>query len=149
MLHAPPPPRTRTHEAVVSLFLHLFLSSFFVLLSPPPVYTQAWRKHLDANADPRCVSVVTGNKSDMPAPTHEVAEDEGVKYAQHVRVYRLFKVYQTHAFFLHLSRCTSRRASCSCVADCLAATIGRCWTVWHIGREWNGVELDRVKWEAA
>eukprot|EP00752_Nemacystus_decipiens_P003673 g3385.t1 len=40
---------------------------------------EAWRKHLDANADPRCVSVVTGNKSDMP--TQDVAPEEGMAYA--------------------------------------------------------------------
>ncbi|CAN0132960.1 unnamed protein product [Pylaiella littoralis] len=40
---------------------------------------EAWRKHLEANADPLCVSVVTGNKSDIAS--QEVTEQEGRAYA--------------------------------------------------------------------
>ena len=43
---------------------------------------KAWRKHLDANADPRCVSVVAGNKSDMEE--QDVSPEEGVAYAKEV-----------------------------------------------------------------
>ncbi|CAN0108637.1 unnamed protein product, partial [Hapterophycus canaliculatus] len=48
---------------------------------PSFVGLEAWRKHLDANADPLCVSVVTGNKSDMPPEEHEVSPEEGMAYA--------------------------------------------------------------------
>lgn len=41
---------------------------------------EAWRKHLDANADPRCVSVVAGNKSDMEE--QDVTPEEGMAYAK-------------------------------------------------------------------
>lgn len=47
---------------------------------------QAWRKHLDANADPRCVSVVAGNKSDMEEQI--VSPEEGMAYAKEVSLYR-------------------------------------------------------------
>lgn len=44
---------------------------------------KTWRKHLEANADPRCVSVVTGNKSDIEE--QEVSPEEGAEYAQKVQ----------------------------------------------------------------
>ncbi|CAM9875643.1 unnamed protein product, partial [Phaeothamnion confervicola] len=42
---------------------------------------EVWRKHLESNADPRCVSMVVGNKVDAPAP-HQVAAEQGAAYAK-------------------------------------------------------------------
>ncbi|CAB1102865.1 unnamed protein product [Ectocarpus sp. CCAP 1310/34] len=41
---------------------------------------EAWRKHLEANADPRCVSIVAGNKSDVSDQL--VSPKDGEAYAR-------------------------------------------------------------------
>lgn len=52
---------------------------------------ETWRKHLEQNADPFCVSVVTGNKCDMEP--HDVLPEEALAYATE----RGFSFMQTSA----------------------------------------------------
>ncbi|CBN79513.1 Rab11D, RAB family GTPase [Ectocarpus siliculosus] len=68
--------KTYYRKAKGSLLFYDFTNRFsFVGL-------EAWRKHLEANADPRCVSIVTGNKSDVSDQL--VSPNDGEAYARQV-----------------------------------------------------------------